>query len=173
MTKTTEVRPSLYETDVMLYIQHNWCVWLYKLGSLTWTSSNLNVRWTLPFSCWFLPWRARWSTSESCSRHPVWPSARCHSVFSGRPGGCCCCTFSPHCWGYLGSRGILRKDKKEKVTTLWPFGNNHRYVWVCAAGVCHKYTLTVNSNSACMCYFWLPSILKLSKQSRTATSVVT
>lgn len=70
--------------------------------------------WMGPFPSWsVLPWRVRWSTSGSCSRRPVWPWARCHSVFSGQPGGCCWCTFSPRCLGCLGSEGILGKEKKK------------------------------------------------------------
>lgn len=64
-----------------------------------------------PFPC--LPSRARWSTSESCSQHLVWPWAQCHSAVSGLPGGCCWCTFSLRCWEYLGSKGILGNNKNK------------------------------------------------------------
>lgn len=120
MYRCTKAKPQLISNWNHPIIQNKWCVWLYTLGSLTWTSSNLKVRWTLPpslplsLSRWILPWRARWSTLESCSRHPVWPWAQCRSAFSGRPGGCCWCTFSPRCWVCLGSKGILGKDRKRE-----------------------------------------------------------
>lgn len=93
------------------------CCWFYKSDSATQSSWNLTLRWTPPEPG--LPWRTRWSTSGSCSRLPVSPSARCHSAVLGLPGGCCWCTVLVHCWEYLESRGFLNVKRNIETKINW------------------------------------------------------
>lgn len=93
-------------------------------------------------ACTLLPLKARWSTSESCSLRPVWPSAQCRSVSSGLPGGCCWCTFWPHCWECPGSKGNLSRDTQTITRYLRALAKIYDSKY--ANGVVHKKRKTVS-----------------------------
>lgn len=68
--------------------------------------------------------------------------------------------------GVWGQRAFCAKSwKKKKLVPHGSLETTADDIWGCVCCWSHKYTLTVNSNSACVCYFWLPAILKLAKQS--------
>lgn len=119
------------------------------LPSMCLISPHMTVRWGI-LSYLVLPLRVRWSTSESCSLRPVWLWARCRSVSSGRPGGCCWCTFSPHCWECLGSKGNLSRYKQ--MHARYQMAANKICDLGCATGVFTQIQYTPAINKNCMLY---------------------